>query len=139
MPCTRSVGLLIYSLRIGRSPQLLTIAYLIRVAPSNPIERRHTFRPLGGRRGGSQRRGRPNSARDPVDLIEIACFQCGGLFHVCVRDYRGQGVASAAVASLATFLCAELGATQARALAQATNHATDFILVVMPASWADSG
>jgi hypothetical protein len=37
------------------------------------------------------RRGRPNSARDPVDLIEIACFQCGGLFHVCIRDYRGQG------------------------------------------------
>ena len=27
---------------------------------------------------------------DRVDLIEVACFHCGKLFEVCIRDYRGQ-------------------------------------------------
>ena len=35
-----------------------------------------------------KRRARPSSARDPVDVIEIACFQCGGLFHVLVFKDR---------------------------------------------------
>jgi hypothetical protein len=27
---------------------------------------------------------------DPLDLIEIACFECRKAFDVCIHDYRGR-------------------------------------------------
>jgi len=39
---------------------------------------------------------------DQLDLIEIACFECGKAFDVCIRDYRDSATAATGARSWVT-------------------------------------